>query len=653
MRLEFVGLAILGAVLIAIIAFGPLPMSAAPGSFDAPSSPENSHVHLNIVVPVRGALAGNAGDGNGTTYCFASDNTQTQLVRTNGQSIWISQAASVYGQSEGMTVYDDGIDVASPTYEGFAGPKTPVGMKLADARGWPNIAVDSGRVAIDPVRGRFKFHEGGDPELVGDWAGGNAHDGVFVQGDYAYVTDWTRGLDVVDISDPSNPVWKGNDPGAPAGGMMDVVVDGDTAYVTMKYDGLRIYDISDPSNPHEVGFASEDPLQLTLHLTKVGNLVYVAAEGDGVLIYNVSTPSSPIKKGVCPVYGHALTVVGDYAYIAAGGSGLAIYDISSPTSPSFQGSLATLGYTYDVQVLGQYAYVVEGSAGLRVVDVSNPSSPTHVASVATAGEAYDLRIANRCAYVAEKGTPGYLQVFDLSDPAWPVLLKTYESPSRISGLYPCGPLVYAAGHDQGLLVVNPHLSEAPYGQVTVDYNWDDDAETPTPTLVPTPTMTPDPSATMTLTVKVWLQGRGPAPSPSWKVPLHIELTVPNGGPTQHIYDMTCNWRGRATMTGVSQGVYDVWVHRNTSLVKVCRARSLAAGDHLIDMGSLFEGDANQDGRISILDFSILASSYGLSEGDSGYDARGDFNGDGRISVLDFSLLASNYGLEGPVEVTGG
>lgn len=72
--------------------------------------------------------------------------------------------------------------------------------------------------------------------------------------------------------------------------------------------------------------------------------------------------------------------------------------------------------------------------------------------------------------------------------------------------------------------------------------------------------------------------------------------------------------------------------------------SLVTGSNSIDFGLLYEGDANHDNLISILDFSILSATFGKSQG--GYDEGADLNGDGCITPLDFSQLASNFGQSG-------
>ena len=74
---------------------------------------------------------------------------------------------------------------------------------------------------------------------------------VMVSGDHAFVADFNRGLQVLDISDPANPTLVGtyNTPGS-AGG---VAVSGDHVFVAVGNYGLQVIDISDPTNPTLAG----------------------------------------------------------------------------------------------------------------------------------------------------------------------------------------------------------------------------------------------------------------------------------------------------------------------------------------------------------------------------------------------------------------
>jgi hypothetical protein len=53
-------------------------------------------------------------------------------------------------------------------------------------------------------------------------------------------------------------------------------------------------------------------------------------------------------------------------------------------------------------------------------------------------------------------------------------------------------------------------------------------------------------------------------------------------------------------------------------------------------------DLNKDGTVDIADFTLLANSYGLSEGNEGYDSRADINGDKTVNIQDLALLGSHW-----------
>lgn len=103
--------------------------------------------------------------------------------------------------------------------------------------------------------------------------------------------------------------------------------------------------------------------------------------------------------------------------------------------------------------------------------------------------------------------------------------------------------------------------------------------------------------------------------------------------------------GEFTVTGMQPGTYEVAVKYSNSL-QVVETITLVAGSNTASFGTLPAGDANDDNTVTALDFSILASTFNLSEGSPGYDGRADFNGDDDITALDFSLLASNFNISG-------
>ena len=192
--------------------------------------------------------------------------------------------------------------------------------------------------------------------------------------------------------------------------------------------------------------------------------------------------------------------------------------------------------------------------------------------------------------------------------------------------------------------------------------------TATPTQTPTPTITPTPTATRTplppgdgsLQGSVQVQGRGAAPSPLWSLPVIVRLYLPGDDLPAYQFDATTDQAGAfvvpgATTPGVwTEAVYDVKV-KNAQALQVS-AGALPFSDTVPtvrDFGLLRGGDASNDNRVSLADLSILASSYGKAQGDTGYDGRADFSGDNRVSLADLSILASNYGRAGVATLAGG
>jgi hypothetical protein len=89
------------------------------------------------------------------------------------------------------------------------------------------------------------------PTLIGSCDTPGAAYGVMVSGVYALVADWGSGLQVIDISDPTNPTLIGTYD--TPGGAGDVTVSGDNAFVADLGSGLQVIDIADPTNPTLLG----------------------------------------------------------------------------------------------------------------------------------------------------------------------------------------------------------------------------------------------------------------------------------------------------------------------------------------------------------------------------------------------------------------
>lgn len=219
---------------------------------------------------------------------------------------------------------------------------------LATAMGCVCVA---GAVSADCIDYGDYLHWVGGVDTPGNAAG------VAVSGSYAYVADYTSGLQVIKITNPVSPQIVGSvdTPSAASA----VAISGTHAYVADGASGLQVIDVANPASPQIVG--------------------------------SVDTPDEAGD----------VAISGTHAYVADDASGLQVIDVTNPASPQIVGSVDTPGYAWGVAVSGTYAYVAHYTSGLQVIDVANPASPQIVGSMDTPGEAWDVTISGSYAYVAD------------------------------------------------------------------------------------------------------------------------------------------------------------------------------------------------------------------------------------------------------------
>jgi len=171
---------------------------------------------------------------------------------------------------------------------------------------------------------------------------------------------------------------------------------------------------------------------------------------------------------------------------------------------------------------------------------------------------------------------------------------------------------------------------------------------------PDPAEPAPPSSTMNLSVV--LQG-GSRPDAGWIIPLTVQFFPPRVNvltdTPAYQFALTTTKSDATAVTqvmGVIADNYDITAVSEHTLVNVKRNVAIANSGTNLNMGTLLEGNANDDNIINIQDFGILAGSYGKSSGNAGYDARADFDRSGLVNIIDFGLLAANYGKTAPVIV---
>ncbi|MCP4710451.1 MAG: hypothetical protein GY869_17655, partial [Planctomycetes bacterium] len=102
--------------------------------------------------------------------------------------------------------------------------------------------------------------------------------------------------------------------------------------------------------------------------------------------------------------------------------------------------------------------------------------------------------------------------------------------------------------------------------------------------------------------------------------------------------------------GVAPGTYDLTAVSEHTLKNVKRNVVIPASGASVHMGALAEGNANDDHKIDLVDFSIFASAFNSSQPDPNYDPRADFDRNKSIGLLDLFLLVSNWLKVSPIEI---
>ncbi len=273
---------------------------------------------------------------------------------------------------------------------------------------------------------------------------------VDVDGDYAFIADYSYGLYSFDVSEPLDVQYEDRYDTSYA---YDVFVDGDYAYVADYTYGIRVIDISDPGNTFQT-----DRVDLSSNysygIVKSGNYAYAANGSRGVDSYDVSNPSNVNDLDNYNTSGTAwgVDVDGSYLYVADRGSGLRVLNVSNPNNISNEDSMDVGGDAYRVKKSGNYAFLANGSRGLDIFDVSTPNNIIWRGNYNTSGTAVGVDVIGNTAYVAS--TSGGLYAIDVSVPTAPSLIKNYPTPYDYYDVRVQGNYAYIAAYDYGIMTLD-------------------------------------------------------------------------------------------------------------------------------------------------------------------------------------------------------
>ena len=297
-----------------------------------------------------------------------------------------------------------------------------------------------------------------NPFIIGSYDTASTAQSVFVDGDYAFIADYEGDADndnilILDISDPSNPSQLGycsifDDAGDAA---RDIVVSNGLAFVANNEGGFSIVNVTDPYNPSEI--SSKDTAGTALNLAIEGDYIYLADGTNGLVIIDINNPLIPTiattySTGIS--FATNIVIESNYAYVVDFDNGIIAVNVTDPTTPTFAGSWSKSGAT-DAYVCENYLYVTDRNDGFSVLDIANPTDLIFIHTLTLPGIAQEIVIDGFYAYLACQS--GGLQIAQIAD-TYPAFAGSYDIPDSAIDVLISGSFAYVADGYSGLQILN-------------------------------------------------------------------------------------------------------------------------------------------------------------------------------------------------------
>lgn len=268
--------------------------------------------------------------------------------------------------------------------------------------GWMDVAISGNTLFAIGGNSLYSFNlsSPNNPVLLDSIAGLGGVRQIEIESGFAYITSRTDGLYIVNVENPGQlELTSHYDAIECATG---VAVSGKIAVLTNRIYGVELIDISDPYNP----------LFLSTELTDEAQSVFIhdnyAFVGDWaskkVIIIDIKDPEKPeiISDVMVDGYPDGIFTKGNLCFVSTGhhgmglikheetdpawgkGHGFEIIDIKNPLHPKVISRLKLPVFYinspdwWDVQVAGDYAFVGDSKAGIFIISVINPESPEFI-----------------------------------------------------------------------------------------------------------------------------------------------------------------------------------------------------------------------------------------------------------------------------------
>ncbi|MBM3329088.1 MAG: T9SS type A sorting domain-containing protein, partial [Calditrichaeota bacterium] len=186
------------------------------------------------------------------------------------------------------------------------------------------------------------------------------------------------------------------------------------AYVSNLWGGIEVFDISNPSNLIIAGY-----LNITNYITDMSysdGYLYITTGNEMFRVLYVPNGNRAVAAGFLrlPTSPSKIALGDSYAYLACGNYGLLIVDISAPLRPEIAGVWSPYGSVSTVVIRDSIAYCSIDSIGFAVLNIANHVQPELIGSIRI--PVGDLELKDNFAYIASSSG---IAAIDISDPTNP------------------------------------------------------------------------------------------------------------------------------------------------------------------------------------------------------------------------------------------
>ena len=356
---------------------------------------------------------------------------QNELTKQNSQTVLNPVGAwdENYGYSEDVFVLDNRAYIAG---EGLvivdvSDPENPffLGQYVEE----DNLFV-RGIYVIDNVAFLVGYFSGlriinvsnpTNPILISSFTDNLDYIDIFVQGDYAYLMRYSDYFEILDISDLNNPVMVSQLTVSHGTSNEGLFVKDGVAFIALDFEGLDIINVSNPSNPI---LLSENEELYCSDVFVNENLAYIVGS-DGLVVLNVSDLVHPVNMSKVDITNaNSITYDEGFVYIANYEEGMTIVNVTDPSNAAISGSCQSNVDGLAIAKKENYVFMAVNPTGMKIIDVSNTSQPQQAASFDCGGFGESVIVRNDVAFLAN----GYggLVILDVNNKANISILSEVE-----------------------------------------------------------------------------------------------------------------------------------------------------------------------------------------------------------------------------------